>query len=117
MAHKEIFFEIREIQIADELKANLVMVEDKGEGAAYLGWCESLALDTPQSLPEEGAVEQAPLMLPFADLALLTRQGSPVPAPDDWRDMVVRPLAFQDYLLLTIEEDLVLEPDTVASLA
>jgi len=117
MTQEEIFFEIREIQIAGELKANLVMVENNGDGAAYLGWCENLALDTPESLTEEGAVEQAPLMLPFADLALLTRQGSPVPAPDNWRDMVVRPLTFQDYLLLTIEEDLILEPDQVSSLA
>ncbi len=111
MAEKEKFFEIKEMKVCGDLKANLVMVEDNGKGAAYLGWCENLALDTPVTLSTN--VEQTPLMLPFADLALLTCDGSPIPAPEGWEHAVVRPLTFQDYLLFTIEQEMVFEPEAV----
>lgn len=113
MDEKEVFFEIREMEVSGELKANFVIVENNGTGAAYLGWCENLAIDTPETMPANSAVEPTPLFLPFADLALLTNQGSPVPAPKGWRETVMRPLTIQDYLLVTLDENFAVEPGAV----
>ena len=51
MNEKEAFFEISTLEVCGDLKANFVMVEDDGKGPAYLGWCENLAIDTPETLP------------------------------------------------------------------
>jgi hypothetical protein len=104
MGNKDLFFEIKGLAISDEFKANVVMAENNGTGAAYLGWCEGLTIDT--LVTPHPMAKASVLLLPFADLALLTRQGTPIEAPDGWESLVIRPLVIQEYLLLTLEVEL-----------
>lgn len=117
MESNNVFFEIRQLDLSDGFTANMVMVENGGKGPAYLGWCENLGLDSSAEaavVPDDGAAIEAPsessnataLILPFADLGILSRQGSPIPAPQDWREMVVRSLVILDYLPMIIETEL-----------
>ncbi|MDB5078624.1 MAG: hypothetical protein JWP00_548 [Chloroflexi bacterium] len=112
MDNKDLFYEIEELDISENFKANMIIVENNGTGPAYLGWCESLAIDMTVAAPLAGDGPASVLVLPFADVGLLTRKGNPIPAPDNWRERVVRSLEFQDYLLVTLEEDLELNAIT-----
>lgn len=112
MENNNLFFEIKELPISDEFSANMVMVENNGDGPAYLGWCETLTMDTVPVQHSEsglpGPIDIAPgvLILPFADLGILSRQGTPIAAPAGWREMTVRLLDIKDYLLVMIETEL-----------
>jgi hypothetical protein len=104
MENKDLFFEIKGLAVSEGFKANVVMAENNGTGAAYLGWCEGLAIDAQVRPDPDG--KASVLLLPYADLALLIRQGTPIKAPDEWQSLVIRPLVIQEYLLLTLEVEL-----------
>ena len=104
MENKSLFFEIKELEVSDGFSANMVMVENNGEGPAYLGWCENLAINTAACL--DCLTAPGVLVLPFADMGILSHQGVPIPAPADWKELAVRSLVFQDYLLVMIETEL-----------